>query len=162
WPTEVLVQVGAVRMAPAAPVALTLVLALLKGEKMDWVVQKATELGVARICPVASANAVVKLDPERASGRRGRWAKIADEAARQSGRADVPEIADIADLPDAFAAGRGLRLLFHEAERGAPLAAHLGAPRPAEVTIAVGPEGGFTPDETAAARAAGYAVCGLG
>jgi 16S rRNA (uracil1498-N3)-methyltransferase len=162
WPAEVLVQVGPVRQASRPPIAVTLVVALLKGEKMDWVVQKATELGVARIAPVASAHAVVKLEGERREGRRARWEKIAAEAARQSGRADVPEIAEVRDVGVALALAPGWRVLFHEAERGTSLRKVLPADRPAEVTVAVGPEGGFSADEVAAARAAGYAVCGLG
>jgi 16S rRNA (uracil1498-N3)-methyltransferase len=163
WPAEVLVQVGPVRQASRGPVAVTLLVALLKGEKMDWVVQKATELGVARVAPVASAHAVVKLEGERRAGRRDGWEKIAKEAARQCGRPDVPEITEIRDIGLALAlAPPGWRVLFHEAERGTTLRQVLPAERPTEITVAVGPEGGFAPDEVAAARAAGYAVCGLG
>jgi 16S rRNA (uracil1498-N3)-methyltransferase len=162
WPTEILLNVGSVRAAPAAPVAITLILALLKGDKMDLVVQKATELGVARIVPVTSAHAVVKLDAARRTGRHERWAKIAAEAARQCGRAGVPEVTEVRDLAAALAVGAGWRVLFHEAERDATVRRVQPRERPAEVTVAVGPEGGFAPDEVAAARASGYAVCGLG
>src|SRR5262249_19766013 len=67
WDGELLVQVGPVRQVARPPVAVTLLVGLLKGEKMDWVVQKATELGVARIVPLATQHAVVKLDAERAA-----------------------------------------------------------------------------------------------
>src|SRR5262249_24407597 len=144
------------------PVALALLIGLLKGEKMDWVVQKATELGVARVVPVATTHGVVKLDAERAASRRERWTRIAEEAAKQCGRADLPEIAEVSAFAEAVAAARGWKLLLHEAERGQPLRAALPASAPEVVTVAVGPEGGFAPDEVAAARAAGFAVSGLG
>jgi 16S rRNA (uracil1498-N3)-methyltransferase len=162
WPTELLVQVGAVRAAAVAPMAITLIVGLLKGEKMDWVVQKATELGCAHIVPASSANAVVKLEGERGAGRLQRWQKIAGEAARQCGRADVPQITEIRDIAGALATGPGWRVLFHEEARGASLRRLLPAERPAEITIAVGPEGGFAPEEVAVAERAGYVVSGLG
>src|SRR5690348_356975 len=83
-------------------VQVTLVQALAKGEKMDLVVQKATELGVARIVPLASERSVVKLEGGRASSRTERWRKIAQEAARQSQRADVPQIDEPAAWEDVF------------------------------------------------------------
>jgi 16S rRNA (uracil1498-N3)-methyltransferase len=162
WPTELLLQVGEVRRAGRAPVAVGLLVALLKGEKMDWVVQKATELGTARIVPVAAANAVVKLDEARGASRRERWERIAREAARQCGRADVPEIAEVVPFAEALAGATGWRLLLDERERGVSLRTLVPAPPPRAVTVAVGPEGGFTPDEVAAGRAAGFAPCGLG
>src|SRR5947209_6072413 len=77
---------------PLRAVDCVLVQALAKGEKMELVVQKATELGAARIVPLASERAVVKLDVERGGTRAERWRRVAQEAARQCGRADVPQI----------------------------------------------------------------------
>lgn len=162
WPTEILLQVGAVRSAAVAPVAVTLVVCLMKGDKMDWVVQKATELGCARLVPAASAHAVVKLGGERGAGRLQRWQKIAGEAARQCGRADVPEITEIRDIAGALAQGPGWRVLFDERARGVSLRRVLPDARPAEITVAVGPEGGFAPEEVVIAERAGYVVSGLG
>jgi len=161
WEDELLVQVGEVRQPARPPVAVALIVALLKGEKMDWVVQKATELGVARIVPVATEHGVVKLDAERAAGRRARWSRIAEEAARQCARADVPAIAEVSPLEAALEAAEGWRVLLHEAEK-ATLRGILPATPPATVTLAVGPEGGFAPDEVTGARAAGFAIAGLG
>src|SRR5262249_30603120 len=158
---ELLVQVGPVRQIARAPVATTLLVGLLKGEKMDWVVQKATELGVARLVPVATERSVVKLDVERAAGRHARSTRIAEEAARQCGLWDVLEIVEVPPLDGALAAAAGWRLLLDEAERTVSLRALLPAVPPPVVTVAVGPEGGFTPDEVAAARAAGFAIGGL-
>jgi 16S rRNA (uracil1498-N3)-methyltransferase len=162
WDGELLVQVGAVRQGTRAPVAITLLVGLLKGDKMDWVVQKATELGVARLAPVATAHGVVKLDGERAAGRHARWIRIAAEAARQCGRSDVPEIAEVSDLAAALDAASGWRVVLHEAAKGASLRALLPAVPPPIVTVAVGPEGGFAPDEIEAARGRGFVMCGLG
>jgi 16S rRNA (uracil1498-N3)-methyltransferase len=162
WDGELLVQVGEVRQTARPPVALALVVALLKGEKMDWVVQKATELGVARVVPVATAHGVVKLDAERAAGRHARWSRIAEEAARQCARADVPVIAEVSSLEAALAAAAGWRVLLHEGEGTASLRALLPPVAPPEVTVAVGPEGGFAPDEVARARDAGFVIAGLG
>jgi 16S rRNA (uracil1498-N3)-methyltransferase len=143
---------------PARRVDVTLVQALARGEKMDFVVQKATELGVARIVPLASERAVVKLDSGRAAARIGRWRKVAQEAARQCGRADVPRIDDPAGWQDVFRLGPGL--LLDPEERDLRLGqAVRGVSR---VVIAVGPEGGFSPDERERAVQAGMLPVGLG
>jgi 16S rRNA (uracil1498-N3)-methyltransferase len=154
---------GEPRAAAPAGVPVTLLLSLLKGEKMDLVVQKATELGVARVVPLASAHAVVRLDGDRRESRRARWQKIAADAARQCGRADVPEIAEILTPQEAFAAApaRAMRLVFHERD-APPLRRVLGDALPEEVVAAVGPEGGFAAAEIEAARAAGFLPAGLG
>lgn len=151
---------GEPREVPRPAVDLTLLLGLLKGEKMDLVVQKGTELGMTRLVPLAVAHAVVRLDEARHGGRLARWEKIAREAARQCGRADVPEITPVVAPDEAFRAATGLRLCFHEREP-APLAPLLvGAPPAA--TLAVGPEGGFSSAEIAAARHTGFHVVSLG
>jgi 16S rRNA (uracil1498-N3)-methyltransferase len=149
--------------APAGP-SLTLLVGLTKGERMELVVQKATELGVARLWPVVTARAVPRLEAERAAGRRTRWLTIAREAARQCGRADTPVIDEITPFAVALAAfpASALRLLFWEEAASVPLRACLPATAPAQVVLAVGPEGGFAPDEVAAAEAAGFRVAGLG
>jgi len=128
------------------------------------VAQKATELGVTRIIPVATERSVVRLDAERAASRAARWRKIAVEASRQCGRADAPEIDAPAPLLDALAAlsPGGIRLLFHEAERGDTARAALASAEGAAITVAVGPEGGFAPAEVEAARGAGFRVVGFG
>jgi 16S rRNA (uracil1498-N3)-methyltransferase len=152
-------SVSAPRAAATRGAPITLLCGLLKGEKMDLVIQKATELGAARIVPLVTDRSVVRLDEERGEARRARWSRIAAEAARQSRRADVPEIAAPTDFGAALAAAapHALRLLLHEGET-----APLRLDEPLEVVVAVGPEGGFSPEEVAAARAAGFQVAGLG
>jgi 16S rRNA (uracil1498-N3)-methyltransferase len=145
----------------AAPVAITLLVAPPRGERMDLVVQKTTELGVARLVPVVAERSVARPEP----ARRARWEKIAREAARQCGRADVPKV----DAPLALAAAVAApdlpasRFALWEAERGASLRARLAAsPAPPAVALLVGPEGGLPPEEIATASAAGFVPVSLG
>ncbi|HYD39715.1 MAG TPA: 16S rRNA (uracil(1498)-N(3))-methyltransferase [Anaeromyxobacter sp.] len=139
--------------------ALWVLPALAKGEKMDLVVQKATELGATHLAPFAAERSIVRLEPEKAAARVERWRKIAAEAARQCGRADVPEVRAPARLQDALAAvpSGAARFVFHPG--GAPLPADL---HPAAVAAVVGPEGGLTEAEVAACEAAGARRASLG
>jgi 16S rRNA (uracil1498-N3)-methyltransferase len=152
------------RAAPPAGVGITLCVALLKGERMDLVVQKATELGASRIVPMVTARSVVKLAGDRAQARTARWQKIAREASRQSGRSDAPEIAPVTsfDLALASISTAAFRVLFYEGARQRSLRAHLPSHGPPEVAVVVGPEGGFTEAEIQAAESAGFVSTGLG
>jgi 16S rRNA (uracil1498-N3)-methyltransferase len=145
---------------------VTLIQALTKGDKLDLVVQKATELGVQRIIPVTSARSVPRLEAMRALGRRARWQKIAREAARQSGRADAPDIEPVTALETAVgaAARDAFKLMLWEGARHHPLRTALpdGDEPPKQIVLAIGPEGGFADDEVAVARAAGFVTVGLG
>jgi 16S rRNA (uracil1498-N3)-methyltransferase len=123
--------------------------ALAKGEKMELVIQKATELGVSRIIPLGTERAVVKLEGARGAARVDRFRKVAQEAARQSGRADVPRIDEAASWDELFALlrdepGRRGILLHPDAADLRLSAAVRGAP---QLLLAVGPEGGFSPAE---------------
>ena len=164
-PTEVHLRV-LVRRARAGALGarITLLVGLLKHDKMDWVVQKATELGVAEIVPVACARAVVRLEGERAASRAQRWQKIASEATRQCGGARVPVVAEVQPFAAALATTAELRLLFWEDARAAAgaRAALRGAPGAGSVAALIGPEGGFSEDEAASAVAAGWQAVGLG
>jgi 16S rRNA (uracil1498-N3)-methyltransferase len=147
------------REAAAAPAAeIALVVALAKGEKMDLVVQKTTELGVARVLPFEAERSVVRLDAAKGDERAERWRRIAAEAARQCGRSDVPEVRAPSSLPAALAAlPPGSRLvLFHPG--GGPLE----GPPGGAVAAVVGPEGGLTDAEVRACEAAGAIRAGLG
>jgi 16S rRNA (uracil1498-N3)-methyltransferase len=145
---------------------VTLIQALAKGDKLDLVVQKATELGVGRVIPVTTERAVARLDAGalRALSRRTRWQKIAREASRQSGRLDVPEVEGVTSLATALSASPkdALKLLLWEGARQTTLRELLPAEKPQQIVIAVGPEGGFTVEEVEAARHAGFAPVGLG
>lgn len=153
------------REQDAAP-ARTVVLAqaLAKGEKMEFVVQKATELGASAIAPFQAARSVVRLDARKAPERVARWQRIAEEAARQCGRADVPPVRPLETfaglLETSRAEGASVLVLFEQA-KAVRLSEAL-ASRDGPVVIAVGPEGGFADEEMAAARAAGAQEVTLG
>ena len=138
-----------------SPLELTLVPALLKGPRMDVVIEKATELGVRTIAPMVTARCVA------ARGHVARWRRIALAAAKQCGRTRVPAIEEPAPLAARLAADwRGLKLIAWEetTERGwdrLPDAVE-------SVVVLLGPEGGFAPDEAARARAAGFEPVSLG
>ena len=149
-----------------SPFAITLVQGLPKGDKLEGVIRAATELGVARITPAATARAVVRLDPTRADARRRRWERVAREAAKQCGRSRLPTIDAPRPLADCLAdpaAADTLRLCFWE-EDAVPLTevlATLAAP-PAAAVAVVGPEGGLTRAEVHLAQGAGCRVVGFG
>jgi 16S rRNA (uracil1498-N3)-methyltransferase len=165
-------------VAPARPessLELTLAVALLKGEKFDLVVQKATELGVTRVVPVVTRLADIRLrDASDAAKRVARWQRIALEAAKQSGRAVVPQITG----PLAFASllqgalakpqggtGEGQLncLMFSEREGQSMMKAKATLPtNPSLLTALVGSEGGWTDEELAAAQQAGWTIVTLG
>ena len=140
-----------------APCELTLATALPKGERVDWLVEKATELGVARLVPLRTGRSVV--DPR--AGKIDRLRRLVVEAAKQSGRARLMEIADPLPWPDLLRRdGSPIRLIAHPG--GAPATAWPRAGRARAAVLAVGPEGGFTDAEVDAARAAGWLTAGLG
>jgi 16S rRNA (uracil1498-N3)-methyltransferase len=145
---------------------VTLIQGLGKGDKLDLVVQKATELGLARFIPVTTARAVARLDgtAARALQRRARWQKIAREAARQSGRLDVPEVEGVTTLTTALRAAPkdSLKLMLWEGARQTSLRAEIPAVAPRQIVIVVGPEGGFTVEEVEEARQHGFIAVGLG
>ena len=150
---------------PESPVDLTLAVALLKHEKFDLVIQKTTELGVIRIVPIESDRADVKLrsneDPLK---RVTRWRRIALEAAKQSGRARVPEISaplSFESLVKQPIANETIRLMFSERE-GNSLSGAVENAQTRRVVALVGPEGGWTNQEIELARENGWRIVTLG
>lgn len=146
-----------------SPLDLTLVQGLPKGGKMEIIVRMATELGVCRVVPVTTDRVVVRAEPSRFTERLRRWQRIAKEAAKQSGRAVIPEVLPLRTLDTWLHEPRpvGLLLCLWESE-GTGLAALLPAAPPARATLIVGPEGGLTEHEVQNLRAAGALVAGLG
>jgi 16S rRNA (uracil1498-N3)-methyltransferase len=147
---------------PEPPLALTLVQALPASDKMDFVVQKAVELGVVRIQPVAAKRSVIRLSGERAERRVEHWRNIAIAACEQSGRNRVPSVAPILDLPQYLGiAARENALRFVCAPGVAGSLRDLGKPD-VPVSLLIGPEGGFEDGELLAAHAAGFSPLRLG
>jgi 16S rRNA (uracil1498-N3)-methyltransferase len=151
---------------PESQLQLTLALALLKGEKFDLVVQKATELGVTSIVPVTTKHADIRLrDESDAAKRVTRWQRIAMEAAKQSGRAVVPNVANVLAFASLIetSAGGGSCLMFSERDGQSLTQAKQNLAIDAnQITALVGSEGGWSEEEIAAARQAGWAIVTLG
>lgn len=148
------------------PVKVTLFQGLPKGDKMELIIQKAVELGVYEIVPVATGRCVVKLDERKAAAKQARWQGIAEAAAKQSKRAIVPRVGNVAGLTQAMerAAGMELRLIPYELERGMERTRELlSGMRPGQqVAVFIGPEGGFEEREIALAREKGICPITLG
>lgn len=145
-----------------APIPVTLVQGLPAADKMDWIVQKATELGVARIRPVVARRSVIRLSGERMARRAAHWQAVAVAACEQCQRNRVPEVAPLVDLMDYFAEApvpSGHRLMLAP---GAELRLADLAPPTGPVTLLAGPEGGFEENELAAARLTGFQAVRLG
>lgn len=149
------------RIDNESPLAITLVQGIARGEKMDWILQKATELGVAAIVPVASERSEVRLDGERADKRATHWREVVAAACGQSGRATVPPVS--APQPLATAVARlpaGARRLLLD-----PQAAHgldAGVAAADGIVLAIGPEGGWSARDLATLRDHGFAGLRLG
>ena len=148
-----------------SPLALTLVQAIPKGDKMEAIVRAATELGVARVIPAIAERTIIRLEASRWRERARRWQRVAKEAAKQSGRGVIPEVELPRPLADtlALAASVDVALCVWEGE-AQPLAAALAAlpDTPRTAGLLIGPEGGLARAEVDAARAAGWRVAGLG
>ena len=140
----------------------TLLLAVVKFDAFEWVLEKATELGVRRIVPLAAARsekALLLAAPKRAE----RWKKILLEASQQSRRVSVPLLEPLAKPEIAFAAKvEALRVLLSEAAEAKPLRVVLAGQQQKAAVLAIGPEGGWTDAEFAAARGAGFQEASLG
>ena len=146
-----------------SPCAITLAQAILKGDRMSWLVQKATELGVARIVPMETARVVAR-PATGAAARHTRWERIAREAVKQCGRVVVPVI----DRPSTFGEvareipAHDVAWVFWEGGGEALARTAAAAGSPPRVLLLVGPEGGFTSEEVAVAEAAGARLVSLG
>jgi 16S rRNA (uracil1498-N3)-methyltransferase len=143
---------------------ITLIQAIPRKEKMDYIAEKATELGVGAIVPLAAKRTVPDWDEEKRSSRLARWRKIATEAAKQCGRTDIPEITDIRTLSDVSAdiSDYDLALIAALDDRSARLKDVLSAFRGGRIAVAIGPEGDFTPDEVKQATSSGFRLISLG
>jgi 16S rRNA (uracil1498-N3)-methyltransferase len=154
-------ELGEAIPAQAAAVKLTLLLAIFKFDRMEWGIEKCTELGVARIIPVIAQRSDAHL--VSASGKRvERWRRIALQASEQSRRVSPPEISDPIKLRDAVALPAGLKILLSEGEAQLALREIAHPEDMGEVLLAVGPEGGWTEEELEQFLKAGWLSTTLG
>ena len=173
WPAQVLavgrseVRVRVAAPQPVAnelPLALTLALAMPANERMDGLVEQATQLGAAALQPLLAERSVLRLSGDRALRKREHWQAVAEAACEQCGRARVPAIAPVRPLADWLRslppAPAGTRLLLSLAPDA--LSPAQWQPAAGPLCTLSGPEGGLTPDEEAAARAAGFQPLSLG
>lgn len=140
----------------------TLLLSVVKFDSFEWALEKATELGVNRIVPLAAARSEKTL-LAAAAKRAERWEKLLHEAAQQSRRVQLPILDSVVKPEAAFAeSGQGLRIILSEAPDAKPLREVLRGQAAKSAVLAIGPEGGWTEAEFAAARAAQFQDASLG
>ncbi len=146
-------------------IQLTLAQGLPRSQKMDTIVQKATELGVSRIIPIRTERSIVKLDEERAENKIERWGKIAKEAAEQSGRLLIPMIDGVKDMDEfiAMSAVFDTRIALWEMEKDTSLKSFLrGKQGGKNILMVIGPEGGFSLAEIDKLKKAGFSTITIG
>lgn len=147
------------------PVEITLCMAYPKGDKLEVVIQKAVELGVSRVIPFESSRCIKRPKAEKAEKQTARLARIAEEAAKQCGRSRIPTITAPMSYQAMLteATGAELSLLCYENEDGATVKSVIsGINRPKSISVIVGSEGGFSPDEAREAVEAGCRSVSLG
>ena len=149
---------------PSSCPPVTLVQALLKGEKMGWVVQKATELGIHSIVPVITDRSIPRLSPRQANHHYERWARIALEAAQQSERWTLPTISPLQPIQELFLAPpKGMQIMLAERVQEESLATlPFSSEQEEGITMLIGPEGGWSPEEIATAKSHRSSIASLG
>jgi 16S rRNA (uracil1498-N3)-methyltransferase len=165
--TRVAVSVGSHRAVEReSPLAIQLIQCIPRGDRMDLIVQKAVELGVTHIAPVMSQRSVVRLDKAQAESKSAHWRGVAVSACEQCGRNRIPTLADARPLLDHLGAlplaGGDIRWVLEPDEASVSVARPQRINSPAGIHIAVGPEGGFAPDELEAFGVAGFGAMRLG
>ncbi len=149
--------------APSPSAAITLLAALFKFDRFEWLVEKATELGVAAIQPWEAVRTERGL-AQASAKRLARWRKIALESSQQSRRARLPDIEPVVKFAGALESAATVRLLLDEDAAAPPILSVLPADRPptSRIALLLGPEGGFTDSERTEAIAAHWLPCSLG
>ena len=145
-----------------APYPVTLAQGLPEGSKMDWIIEKAVELGVAAIQPLAAARSVVRLSGERLEKRQAHWHGVVVAASEQCGRNRLAQLLPMTDMQPWLAASTGTTRILLSPRATGSLAGWARANAPQAVTLLIGPEGGLTPHEEDAAVAAGALSLSMG
>jgi 16S rRNA (uracil1498-N3)-methyltransferase len=158
------VEFELVEQLPATepPLRISLLLSVIKFDRFEWCLEKATELGVAQIIPLAAARTEKAL-LAAAAKRARRWEKLLMESAQQSRRLRAPALAAAIRPADAFSQSRAeMKVILSESRESPRLREMVSGPRPSTVALAIGPEGGWTDAECESARAAGFVEASLG
>lgn len=162
---ELLIEITDTRSsaAPAGP-RVTLIQSITKKEKIEYIIEKATELGVDSIVPVFTERTVPEWNTEKRSLHLSRWRKLATEASKQCGRIDIPGLCDIADFTDVARDEKlaGLKLIAALQNGSVALKKALSGSKDDRIYIAIGPEGDFTPAEIKTAVDSGFKLVSLG
>jgi 16S rRNA (uracil1498-N3)-methyltransferase len=164
-PKSVVVEIIQTRVPSGAQnFTITLIQAIPKKEKMDYIVEKATELGVFRIVPVMTERTIVDWDQKKKDSSADRWRRISLAASKQCGRLDIPSIESVRNFKETLKdkAEYNLALIAALSEDAIPLKKILSGFKSGNIVVAIGPEGDFTPDEIKMAEGAGYKLVGLG
>jgi 16S rRNA (uracil1498-N3)-methyltransferase len=144
-----------------SPLRIALIQGIARGEKMDLILQKATELGVASFAPASTDRTEVKLDAERSDKKMAHWRGVLASACEQCGRATLPELSAPRALSDAVAAVATPHRFLLDPEASDAIA-DLALPRDAQLTLAIGPEGGFSDRDRAILKAGEFRGLRLG
>lgn len=151
------------------PLKIRIASGLPKGDKLEWIIQKGTELGASMFIPFQGARSVVKLDDKKAKKKRERWAKIAKEAAEQSYRNEIPEVKTVHTFRQTLEMAENVDkcvVAYEESskqgETGAFAAELKSLPQGSSLLIVFGPEGGLTESEVHQLSEKGAVLCGLG
>lgn len=162
----VLERVETVPVTTELPVRIVLFQALPKADKMEWIIQKAIELGACEVVPVRTKRSVVKLDEKKAEKKQRRWQAIAEAAAKQSGRGVIPTIHEPVSFLEALGMAKELSAnlipyeLFHDMEKTTEAMEYVSGKD--SIGIFIGPEGGFERSEVENAIEAGVRPISLG
>jgi 16S rRNA (uracil1498-N3)-methyltransferase len=164
-PSSVVIKVGGIFSPPKeSPLEITLAQSLLKGEKMEYLIQKATELGIKKIIPFFSSRSVPLLDKSKKLKRYHRWEKIAIEACKQCGRISVPKVEPLQNYSEmlGMAPSEALRLILWEKEGQGLKEVLKESKGRTNIFFMVGPEGGMSDQEVGEAKRAGFIPITLG
>ena len=173
WEAEILatdcqdVSVRILRPLPSAEpsVSITLFQGLPKSDKMDWIVQKATEIGISRIVPLVMNRCVVKSDLKKDAHKMDRWLKIIKESCKQCGRCVIPELSEpctLNNLKDRLSLPEICIVPWEEAKDYGPLSVYRDYGKPSSLGILIGPEGGIDPEEIELLQSIGFIPITLG
>lgn len=153
--------------SPETEFNINLFQSIPKGEKFDFIIREATQLGVKRIVPVLSKRTVVRIKEERVKNKINRWKRIASEASKISGRTFIPEISEIAKFKDCIKEEKDYGIIFWEGERKNTIKEFLKILnreniKGKKINVFIGPEGGFDEDEIKLAKENNYFISSLG